>query len=135
MKKEKKLVKLVILINLVELLTICREPSKIILSQTVHFLNLNQESAIVSESGLVASLEILCEAKGESGRLGWRGLVGLVEGADHWGSDSQLHCQVKILQSSLSSGGGFDCEKDGGRPDKRGGGQDGGDPRTVGQVS
>ena len=88
----------------------------------------------MSESGLVASLQILCEAKGEWGRLGWRGLVGLVQGADHWGSDSPLHCQVQILQSSPSLGGGFDREKDGGRPDKRGGGQDGGDPCTLGQV-
>ena len=56
-----------------------------------------QESAIVSESGLVASLHTLCESKGELGKLGWKGLIALVQGADHWGSDSQLHCQVENL--------------------------------------
>ena len=57
----------------------------------------------MSESGMVTSLQNLCESKGELGRSGWRGLVALVQGADHWGSDSRLHCQVEILQCNHHS--------------------------------
>ena len=50
----------------------------------------------MSESGLVACLQSLCEAKGEMGKIGWRGVGGLVQGAGRWGQESQLHCQVRI---------------------------------------
>ena len=53
----------------------------------------------MSESGMVTSLQKLCESKGELGRLGWKGVVALVQGTESWGPDSRLHFQVQILQS------------------------------------
>ena len=55
---------------------------------------------LLSGCGLVASLQVLCGKKGEEGRLGWSGLVALLQGADKWGLSGRLHCQVKKNVSS-----------------------------------
>ena len=49
---------------------------------------------LLSGCGLVASLQVLCGEKGEEGRLGWSGVVALLQGADKWGMSGRLHCQV-----------------------------------------
>ena len=56
---------------------------------------------LLSGCGLVASLQVLCGKKGEEGRLGWSGLVALLQGADKWGMSGRLHCQVKKLGKAL----------------------------------
>ena len=54
----------------------------------------------LSGCGLVASLQVLCGKKGEEGRLGWSGLVALLQGADKWGLSGRLHCQVENVSST-----------------------------------